>query len=82
MALDIKYWKSRKKAGKAAWCVKFQTSQKFFQTKEEAQHFAKMKRYLEHNNKHGLKYYEEQGKSEGLMTDVNGFCELYYGFLQ
>ena len=41
MALDIKYWKSRKKAGKAAWCVKFQTSQKFFQTKEEAQHFAK-----------------------------------------
>ena len=41
MTLDIKYWKSRKKAGKAAWCVKFQTSQKFFQTKEEAQHFAK-----------------------------------------
>lgn len=27
-------------------------------TQEKAQHFAKMKRYLEHNNKHGLKYYE------------------------
>lgn len=51
-------------------------------TQEKAQHFAKMKRYLEHNNKHGLKYYEEQGKSEGQMTDVDGFCELYYRFLQ
>jgi len=41
MSLDIKYWKSRKNSGKAAWCVKFQSSQKFFKTKDEAQQFAK-----------------------------------------
>ena len=37
--MEIKYWKSRAKAGKAAWCVKFQKKQKFFKTKAAALKF-------------------------------------------